>query len=190
VGHLICAQEARWQLELDEVTMVPMGRAPHREIESEPGPGVRLALCRLAAEGNEWLSVSDAEVRRPGASYTADTLAAVREHAPGDELTLILGADQAAHLGSWREPERVLSLASVAVAAREGMEREAVLRRLDGLGENATIVFFDMPRIDISSTLVRERVGERRPVRYLVSDGVRGMIEERGLYQAAEVGRR
>jgi nicotinate-nucleotide adenylyltransferase len=189
VGHLICAQEARWQLDLEGVTMVPMGQAPHREISPEPGPEVRLQLCRLAAEGADWLSVSDIEVRRQGASYTADTLAAMREQAPDDELTLILGADQAADLGSWREPERVLSLAAVAVAAREGMEREAVLRRLDGLGQDATISFFDMPRIDVSSTLVRERLSERRPVRYLVPDGVRNVVEQRGLYQPAEVSR-
>lgn len=189
MGHLICAQEARWQLELDEVTLVPMGRAPHREIVPEPGAEVRLELCRLATGGNDWLSVSAMEIERDAPSYTAGTLARLREESPGDELTLILGADQAVHLGSWREPERVLSLADVAVAAREGMEREAVLRRLDGLGENATIVFFDMPRIDVSSTLIRERVAERRPVRYLVSDGVRAVIEDRGLYQPAEVGR-
>ncbi len=188
MGHLICAQEARWQLELDEVTMMPMGRAPHREIEPEPGPEVRLELCRLAAERTDWLSVSATEIERKGQSYTADTLGALAEESPGDELSLILGADQAANLGSWREPEKVLSLAEVAVAAREGMEREAVLRRLDALDGNATIGFFDMPRIDISSTLVRERLAEGRPVHYLVPDAVEQAIARDGLYRA-EVGR-
>jgi nicotinate-nucleotide adenylyltransferase len=184
VGHLICAQEARWQLELDEVTMVPMGQAPHREIDPEPGPEVRLELCRLAAAGADWLSVSSIEIERDGPSYTVDTLSRLREQSPDDELTLILGADQAAHLGSWRDPDGVLARADLAVAAREGMEREAVLRRTDDLDQHAKIAFFDMPRIDISSTLVRDRVAEGQPIRYLVPDGVLAAVDERGLYRA------
>ena len=162
--------------------MMPMGQAPHREIEPEPGAALRVEMCRLAAAGSDWLEVSELEVRRGGPSYTADTLAALHDDSPRDELTLILGADQAAHLASWHEPERVLKLARVAVAAREGMEREAVLRRLHDLGGTGTIDFFEMPRIDISSTLVRERVGEYRPVRYLVPGAVADLVAERGLY--------
>ena len=163
---------------------MPMGRAPHREIDPEPGAGVRLELCRLAAAGSDWLEVSELEVGRDGPSYTADTLALLREQEPDDELTLILGADQAANLASWHRPERVMELARVAVAAREGMEREAVLRRLHDLGGTGMIDFFEMPRIDISSTLVRERVGQGRPLRWLVPDAVAQTVAERGLYAA------
>ena len=162
--------------------MMPMGQAPHREIDPEPGSGVRVELCRLAAAGSDWLEVSDLEVGRDGPSYTAETLALLREQDPDADLTLILGADQAANLASWREPERVLELARVAVAAREGMEREAVLRRLHDLGGTGVIDFFEMPRVDISSTMVRERLGEGRPVRYLLPDAVAGAVTERGLY--------
>ncbi len=168
---------------------MPMGRAPHREIDPEPGAGVRLELCRLAAAGSDWLEVSELEVGREGPSYTADTLALLREQEPDDELTLILGADQAANLASWHQPERVMELARVAVAAREGMEREAVIRRLHDLGDTGMIDFFEMPRIDISSTLVRERVGQGQPLRYLVPDAVAQAVSERGLY-AAGVGAR
>ena len=161
-----------------------MGRAPHREIDPEPGADVRLELCRLAAAGSDWLEVSELEVGREGPSYTADTLALLREQEPDDELTLILGADQAAKLASWHQPERVMELARVAVAAREGMEREAVMRRLHDLGGTGMIDFFEMPRIDISSTLVRERVGQGRPLRYLVPEAVAEAVAERGLYQA------
>jgi nicotinate-nucleotide adenylyltransferase len=169
--------------------MVPTGRAPHRLIDPEPGPGVRLELCRMATATAGWLSVSAVEIEREGPSYTVDTLEAMAAGEPETELTLILGADQAANLSSWREPERVLSLARVAVAARKGMEREAVMRRLEGLAEGGRIVFFDMPRIDVSSTLVRERVAEGRPVEYLVPETVRVKLAERGLYrEAAEVG--
>ena len=98
-------QEARWQLELDEVLLMPAGRAPHRTVEPEPGPEERWELCRLAAEGAEWLSASRAEVDRPGPSYTADTLAALAEERAGTELHFVLGADQALQLGAWHEPE-------------------------------------------------------------------------------------
>ncbi len=180
---MICAQEAWWQLKLDEVLMMPMGKAPHREIEPEPGPQTRLELCRLATEDVPWLSVSDLEVTRVEASFTADTLRQAAELFAGDSLTLLLGADQAAALGSWREPEAVLELATVAVAAREGMEREAVLRHLDGLGgREANIVFFEMPRIDVSSTLVRGRVGEGQPIDFLVPGSVAEVVAARGLY--------
>jgi nicotinate-nucleotide adenylyltransferase len=162
--------------------MMPMGQAPHRDIDPEPGPEVRVELCRLAAAGSDWLEVSDLEVGRDGPSYTAETLALLHQQDPDADLTLILGADQAANLASWREPERVLELARVAVAAREGMEREAVLRRLHDLGGTGVIDFFEMPRVDISSTMVRERLGEGRPVRYLLPEAVAGAVSGRGLY--------
>jgi nicotinate-nucleotide adenylyltransferase len=171
--------------------MVPTGQAPHRQIDPDPGPRIRLELCRLAAATADWLTVSAVEIERDGPSYTADTLEALHQRAPEEERTLILGADQAANLASWHDPERVLALARVAVAAREGIERETVLRRLDGLTDGSRVAFFDMPRVDVSSTLVRERVAEGRPVEYLVPETVRAALTERSLYrQAAEVGRR
>jgi len=179
---LICAQEAHSQLGLDRVGLVPVGRAPHRELEQDPGAEVRVALCEAVTGADERLQLSRAEVDRPGRSYMADTLALLRNAAPGDELTLILGADQAAALASWHEPERVLELSQVAVAAREGLDREQVTERLDGLPGAERIAFFDMPRIDVSSSLVRERAASGRPIRYLVPDAVADLIAARELY--------
>ena len=161
-----------------------MGRAPHREIEGDPGAEVRVRLCGYAVGADDRLGLSRVEVDRAGSSYTVDTLKILRERSPEHELTLILGADQAARLPSWREPEAVLSLAEVAVAARGGMEQEGVLRHLDGLPGRERLSFFAMPRIDISSTLVRERAAAGRPIRYLVPDRVAEHIEAEGLYGA------
>ena len=161
-----------------------MGQAPHRRIEQDPGAEVRVRLCGYAVAPDERLALSRVEVDRPGPSYTVDTLGLLRERSPENELTLILGADQAARLASWREPERVLSLATVAVATRAGLEREEVLRRLDGLAGRERITFFDMPRIDVSSTLVRERAASGRPIRYLVPDKVADHVEAKRLYGA------
>ena len=164
---------------------MPVGQAPHRAVEHDPGPDVRATLCDLAVEGDARFSVSREEVDRPGPSYTVDTLRRLRQSLPGAELTLILGADQAAALRSWRDPEAVLALAAVAVAGREGLAREAVLRSLDGLATAERIAFFDMPRVDISSSLVRERAASGRPIRYLVPHKVADYVETRGLYGAS-----
>ena len=169
-------------LALDQVVVVPVGQAPHRTLDEDPGPEVRARLCELAAGPDPRLAVSRIELERPDPSYTADTLESMNAGEPDDELFLILGADQAANLREWHEPERVLELATVAVAEREGMERESVLRRLHGLPGADCIEFFAMPRLDVSSSLVRERVAAHRPIRYLVPDAVADCIEAELLY--------
>ena len=183
IGHLALAQEARARLELDEVLLMPMAHAPHREIEPEPGPEVRLRLVELAVQGDVRLSACSLEVDRGGRSYTVDTLRALRDRGPADERFLVLGGDAAAALPSWREPEEILRLCTVAVAEREGWERERVGSALEGLaGAGERVVFFEMPRIDMSSSLVRARAAAGLPVRYLVPDLVAEEIAERGLY--------
>jgi nicotinate-nucleotide adenylyltransferase len=185
LGHLVCAQEAHDQLGLDRLLLVPVGAAPHRVIGDDPGGDYRAAMCERAVAGDDRLSVSRIEVERVGPSYTADTLRTMSAERPADTHVLVLGADQAATLPRWHEPEEVLRLAVVAVAEREGARREGVRRAVSGLAGAERIGFFDMPRIDVSSSLVRERVAVGRPVRYLVPDGVAEMIEARGLYRAS-----
>ncbi|MFN2617535.1 MAG: nicotinate-nucleotide adenylyltransferase [Thermoleophilaceae bacterium] len=186
IGHLVCAQEALVQLELERVVFVPVGEAPHRDIEQDPGPDARSRMCELAIEGDERFELSRAELDRPGPSYTADTLRELRERLPGDELVLILGGDQAANLPSWHEPEEVFAMAVVAVVERMGSwHREAVAVKLASLAGAERVRFFDMPRMGISSTVVRRRAAQGKPLRYLVPESVRAYIEENGLYRAS-----
>ncbi len=182
MGHLVCAQEAHAALGLDVVVFVPVGEAPHRSIDQDPGAEVRVQLCDYAVAADARLALSRIEVDREGPSYTSDTLRLLRERSPEDELVLILGADQASALAGWHEPAAVLELATVAVAAREGMERESVLRRVEPVPGHERIEFFDMPRIDVSSTLIRERAASGRPIRYLVPDKVANYIGAKSLY--------
>ncbi len=182
VAHLVCAQEARWQLDLDHVVLVPVGQAPHRTLQEDPGAEVRAELCELAARDEEGLEVSRIELERAGPSYTSDTLRVWRDRAPRDELVLLLGGDQAAALPSWHEPETVLALATVAVAEREGHEVALVRDRLFGLAGAEAVEFFAMPRLDVSSTLVRERARAGRPLRHLVPEPVLEAMAARGLY--------
>ena len=182
VGHLVCAQEAHRQLELDVVVWVPVGRAPHREIPQDPGPEVRLQMCDYATAADERFGLSRVEIDRDGPSYTADTLRELRERSPDDELFLILGGDQAAALPEWHEPGEVMRLATVAVAERAGSDRGLVE---GAIGGQAELCFFEMPRIDVSSTMVRERAASGQPIRYLVPDKVANFIGAQSLYGAS-----
>jgi len=166
---------------------MPVATPPHKEAPDDPGPDVRLELCRLATDGDERLGVSDQEVRRGGASYTADTLRALHASTPGVDLTFIVGGDMAFSLPTWREPAEVAALARLAVAERQGARRADILERLATIpGAVEQVAFFDLPRIDLSSSLVRRRVAAGHPIRYLVPDAVAEYVAQHGLYRSPE----
>lgn len=184
IGHLLCAQEARDRLGLDRVVLMPVLRPPHKEVPEDPGADERVALCRAAVAGDERFDVSTAEIDRAGdgPSFTVDTLRQWRADRPGDALTFIVGGDMALSLPTWREPETILQLARLGVAERGSAVRADIAERLDPLGGAERISFFDLPRVDVSSTDVRRRVAEGRPIRWLVPDAVADRIAARGLY--------
>jgi nicotinate-nucleotide adenylyltransferase len=182
LGHLICAQEAYLQLELDRVTLIPARIPPHKPVEDEPGPEHRLEMCRVAVGDDERFDVSDLEITREGPSYTVDTLDLLHSRAPESELFLIVGGDIAAGLPRWHEPERALSLATLAVAGRRGTSRAEVDEALSGLAGGARARFFQMPSIGISSTVLRRRVRARESIRYYVPDAVASYIDRHRLY--------
>jgi nicotinate-nucleotide adenylyltransferase len=189
LGHLVCGQEAYLQLELDHVVLMPVNAPPHKEIDEEPGVEHRVEMCRLAiAEDGERFSVSDLEARRRGPSYTVDTLEALHEREPESELFLIVGADIALGFPSWREPEHVLSIATLAVAQRPGTARSAVEEALAGVPGGERARYFAMPEIGISSTLLRQRARSGDPTRYLLPDAVRTYIDRHRLYRGSEQG--
>jgi nicotinate-nucleotide adenylyltransferase len=182
LGHLVCAQEAYAQLELDQVLWIPARIPPHKELPDDPGTKHRLALCRLATHADERFAVSELEVGREGPSYTVDTLEELHATIPDSELYLIVGGDIAAGLPEWREPERVLSLATLAVADREGTSRDAIESALSRVSASKEVRFFAMPQIAVSSTLIRRRAAAGEPIRYLVPDEVARYIDHCRLY--------
>jgi nicotinate-nucleotide adenylyltransferase len=182
IGHLVCAQEACDQLELDRVLLVPVHEPPHKGIEADPGVEHRVELCRRAVAGDERLEVSLADAEIPGPSYTVDTLRRLHERCPGDDLTFIVGGDMAFSLPTWREPEAILELAELGVAEREGVRRADITDRLCAMPAHR-LRFFDMPRLDISSSLIRRYVAAGRPIRHLVPGPVIDYIDQAGLYR-------
>jgi nicotinate-nucleotide adenylyltransferase len=182
LGHLICAEEAYMHLGLDAVMLIPARIPPHKPVDDEPGPEHRLELCRLAIDDDPHLRVSSLEIERDGPSYTVDTLKELHAQMPDTELFLIVGGDVAAGLPQWREPEQVLSLATLAVAKRRGTARAAVEEALAEIPGGDRARFFQMTRVGISSTEIRRRVRAGQPIRYLVPDQVAQYIHEHHLY--------
>ena len=170
------------QLELDKVLFVPVGVAPHRTLDDDPGPEVRLEMVELAIADDEHFTTSRIEMDREGPSYTADTLEQMREESPEDELFLILGGDQAAALASWHEPEKVLERATLAVFERLSWGRNAIVIKIGRLVGARDVRYLDMPLIQVSSSAIRRRVREGVPIRYLVPDKVVDYIATNELY--------
>jgi nicotinate-nucleotide adenylyltransferase len=183
LGHLALAQEAAWQLGLAEVILVPTGEAPHKRIADDPGREARMEMTRLAAADDDRFSVSALEVDREGPSYTYETLQALAEERADRKLVFVMGADAAVGLESWREPERVVALASLAVARRAGVADAEVSTVMRSLGCEDRTTMLEMPQFGVSSSAARERAKQGRPLRYLVPEPVAGYIEEKGLYR-------
>ena len=188
VAHLALAQEAAESLGLELVLFVPAGSPPHKPgVAITPGEH-RLAMVELAIAGNNRFAASPLELEREGPSYTVDTLEALaaKRRAAGStgELTLILSADAFLGLMSWREPKRVLELARLAVAPRDGF-REAgpgfLATHFPDLADRA--IFLDGPRMRLSASTLRDRAAAGRTLRYLVPDAVAAYIGDHGLYR-------
>lgn len=183
MGHLTLARTAADELGLERVLWIPVAVPPLKAAEGDPGPAVRLELCRAAIAGEERFAVSDAEARRGGPSYTVDTLRELDDAHPDHELTFIVGADAAASLPRWRDPQGVLELARLAVARRGELTESEVRDALAGLpGAEERVVFFTMPRVDVSSTQVRAAIAADQPIGDMVPAGVAELIVEQGLY--------
>ncbi len=182
VGHLALAGRALDGLALDQVLFVPAGE-PWRKTQRPITPAVhRLAMLRLAIEGNPAFGISDIELRRDGPTYTADTLEALAGERLDDAFWFILGADALADLPNWREPERIVRHAILAVAPREGeLAVDAATLGVPGIA--GRVISFDCPRIDVSSSIIRERVAAGADIRGLVPERVRAYIEEYALYR-------
>lgn len=181
-GHLAVAEEVREALGLERVVFMPAASPPHKPGQPVTAPEHRLAMVRLAVAGNAAFEASDLEVRRGGASYTVETLAALREGGLADPW-LILSSEALAGLPDWREPRRVLALARLAVVPRAGFDAlgpDWVEARFPGTADR--VRFLSGPLLPISGSVVRRRAAAGRSVRYLVPDAVAAYIDRHRLY--------
>jgi nicotinate-nucleotide adenylyltransferase len=175
------------ELDLDEVLLTPAHTPPHKAAAADAAtPEQRLAMCRLAAEGASGVQACELEVRRGGPSYTVDTLQEIRDANPNAALTLIVGADMALTLTSWRRPQRLLELADLAVAQRSGAGTERVMAALAPLRPDpARVKFLAMRPIDVSSSVVREKIAAGVSPDGMVTPEVASYISDQHLYTEA-----
>lgn len=173
-GHLILARAALEALGLEEVRFVPAGAQPFKPDGAiAPAPD-RLEMLRRGVEGEPRFAVEECELRRPGLSYTVDTLRELTAREPGHSFILLLGADAAQLFPRWRESEEVIRLARVAVFARPGHPLP------EGPWVHAVV---PAPLMEISATDLRRRAAAGRSLRYYVPDAVASYVAERGLYK-------
>ena len=165
-----------------QTLMLTPWMAPHKIISDDPGRDVRLAMTRLALAEDDRFAVSAVEVEREGPSYTYETLEGLAEQNGDRALVLVMGADAAVGLESWKEPRRVVDRARLAIARRAGTDDAEVAAVLRSLGADDASML-EMPHFGISSSTARERAAAGMPLRYIVPDQVARFINERRIYR-------
>lgn len=181
VGHLAAAVNAKAGAHLDKVLMVVANIPWQKEGLRKVQPAAeRLALVREAVSGVEGLEASDIEIRRGGESYTIDTVLEIRKQFPNDELFLVIGADVASELDTWERADDLADLVTLVIVNRPGSVRPT------NLGERWNYLEVEVPALDISSTDLRARAIEGRPLDYLIPSAAIDYIRQHKLYVPEE----
>ena len=178
LGHLVAGELAVEAFTLSKMLYVPAGEPQLKQAVVTTTPRDRLAMTQLAAEGNPRLRVSNVEISRKGPSYTIDTLVALRPLYPAAEFFLFVGMDNLLKFSQWREPQRILESATVVAMLRPTANVDSIPEELRKL-----VTILPIPLIDISSTMIRERMAARKTVRYLIPEKVEEYIRMHKLYQ-------
>ena len=184
MGHLLMAQYAQEYADLDAVIFIPAG-CPYMKDRGELIEGqVRLQMVKMAIDGSKAFFASDIEIKRSGNTYTYETLQELLQIFPHAEFYFIVGADSLFSFDHWVYPEKILKNCTLIAAARNcsGMDalenkRRELIERFGG-----EILLMDFPAVDISSTLIRERIKDGKSVRYMMPDSLADYIKTNGLY--------
>jgi len=181
-GHLVLAENARAQLELERVLFVLAGRPPHKPDLSISSAHHRVAMVEAAIVDNPAFAISRVDLDRAGPHYTVATLAILQREYPQAKLFFLIGGDSLAQFLTWRDPAGIVREARLAVMQRPGYEPdlEKLERSVPGLRER--LDWLDAPCLDISASDLRRRVREGLPLRYLVPPSVEAYIQTHHLY--------
>lgn len=179
-AHLVIAEAAAEQFGLENIMFLPNASPPHKVCESMASEDLRLEMTKAAISGNDKFFVSDYEIKNGGLSYTVDTL----EHFKSiyDEIYFIIGGDSIRDFPTWYRPEEIAKLCTLIVYPRDGLDTDYYIKNAEKLF-SANVKKLVSPRIDISSSDIRQRVNGGKSVRYLVPESVRKIIEENNLYR-------
>ncbi len=194
-GHLLLAESCREACRLDQVWFLPAAVPPHKQQQALAPGAQRVEMLELAIAGHPAFQVSPYEVNRGGVNYTVETLTHVHKEDPSRELFFLMGADSLSDLPNWKEPARLCQLATPVVVLRSssgftsdaaalldlsGLEHLLPAERLSAIRQHQV----QMPRIDLSSTEIRQRIAEGRSIRYRTPRAVEKYIETHQLYRA------
>ena len=180
-GHLLTAEEALWQFRLDEVLFVPTALPWLKHRDDVSSAEDRYLMTVIATSSNPHFRVSRADIDRGGPTYTVDTLRTLQQQYASAELYFITGADAILEIFHWKDPEEVLALAHFIAATRPGYDLDRF--RAEEPTRHPKVSVMTIPALAISSTDIRERVRQGRPILYLVPEGVKEHIEKVGLYR-------
>ena len=179
MGHLILAQDALEQFDLDEVLFIPCAHPPHKKPNCLAPASRRLGMLRAALKGDSHFAVSDLEIKRGGVSYSIDTLQELRRIFPTSALYFIIGADSLNELRSWRKVGELQKFCIFIAMGRPGY----------AVRGSSNVLLFKGHLFDISSSEIRKRVAEGRRIRHLVPNAVEEYIKRQRLYQSKELPR-
>lgn len=174
IGHLIIANEVKHALQLDEVRLMPTAMPPHKDADSAVTKEQRLAMVQLAIDGVEGLVSSSFEVDRGGVSYSYDTMKCLVEAEPNTQFYFIIGGDMIDQLDTWHRIDELIQFITFVGVNRPGWNGET----------DYPVQLVQIPEIDLSSTMLREKFSEKRTVTFLMPPAVEAFIREEGLYGA------
>ncbi len=186
IGHLILAEEARYLLGLDQVLLAPAADPPHKRDRGKSAAEHRVSMVELAVVDNPHLALSRVDVDRPGPHYTLDMVRLLREqHGPGVAIYFLMGLDSLADLPTWHRPLELMQQCNLVAFSRPdaAFDWDALEAALPGV--RARVTLLPMPLLQISSSDLRERARQGRPLRYQVLPQVEQYIHEQQLYRAA-----
>lgn len=185
IGHLIIAERAREQFDLEEVLFMPCGM-PYMKDTSELLPSdIRAEMVSLAIKDNPFFTLSTIEIKKKGSTYTYETLEQLRGENPDTEYYFILGADSLWAISDWKEPERIFANCHIVAAVRDDKSAQDMEKQIDFLKNKfgAEIFLLKTGQIEVSSSVIRNLVKEDASIRYLVPDTVYDYIIKNELYK-------
>ena len=185
MGHLVTAEEVRHEFNVDEVLFVPTGHPPHKSHINMTTCEHRYLMTVLATAANPYFKVSRIEIEREGVTYTIDTIKELKRiYGEEVELYFITGADAVHKILGWKESTELLQLCDFVAVTRPGYNKEELLRKVKMLNEQyeTNIHFLEVPALAISSSDIRRRLMEMKPIKYLVPQEVENYIKKHDLY--------
>ncbi len=185
-GHLVTAEAVMHEYQIDRVLFIPSGQPPHKTDSQVTSAEHRYLMTLLATETNPSFFSSRIEIDREGYTYTIDTIHELQKMYPETELYFITGADAFSNILTWKNPEVLLSSCHFVAATRPGYSRKKAAPQIEAVMERHadTLHYLEVPALSISSSEIRERVKDGRPIKYLLPETVENYIYKHGLYQA------